>query len=121
MDNASNGGGIVRQVTDELLETMRMLREKKISAQEATASAVLGRTVIDAAKAETDFIRAVKGMPSGGIWSKRIDYLEPPVDANAAKAYGKELAARAAASIGDDARKKPTKSEEFGPTAEEWK
>lgn len=121
MDNTSNEGGIVRQVTDELLETMKMLREKKISAQEATASAVLGRTVIDAAKAETDFIRAVKGIPSGGIWSKRIDYLEPPVDETVAKAYGKELAARASASIGCDASKKPTKSEEFGPTAEEWK
>lgn len=120
MDNESNGG-IVRQVTDELLETMRMLREKKISAQEATASAVLGRTVIDAAKAETDFIRAVKGMPSGGIWSKRIDYLEPPVDTKTANAYGKELAARASESIGCDEMKKPTKSEEFGPTAEEWK
>lgn len=107
---------IVRRVTDELLTTLRDLREKRITAQEAMASAAVSRTIVDAANSETQFIRTVKAIPRGGIWSSRLQYLEPAVDGRKADAYVRAITAQE-----EQEPVRTTKKDEFGPTAKEWK
>ncbi len=116
MENISAIG----QVTGILLETMKKLSAKEIDTETANAIAFNGRTVIDAAKAETDFIRTVKAIPREGVWGARLQYLEPQVE----KTDERSLAKRLEAKISDEAEeksKKRTKSEIYGPTAEEWR
>lgn len=110
----------IGQVTGILLETMRKLAAKEIDTETANAIAFNGRTVIDAAKAETDFIRTVKAIPREGVWGSRMQYLEPQVE----KSEERSLAKRLEAKISEEAEERPqkrTKSEIYGPSAEEWR
>jgi len=110
----------IGQVTGILLDTMRKLASKEIDPGTAQAIALNGRAVIDAAKAETDFIRTVKAIPREGVWGSRLQYLEPQVDDPEERTPANRLEAR----VSGEAEKSPwkrTKSEIYGPSAEEWR
>ncbi len=79
---------IVRTAADIMIGAMKDLKEKKITPQEAKGIALLGKGVIDAANAEIKFIRTVKALQRGGIFSNNIQYLEPNVDSSKVKKLG---------------------------------
>ena len=70
---------MLRQASEMMLDAMRKVRDKNMDPKEATAIAQLGMGVINAANAETSFIKTVRGLPRGGIFGDHIQYLEPNV------------------------------------------
>jgi hypothetical protein len=69
---------IVLQAAEIMVQAMKNLNEKKISPQEATAMAQLGISVVQAANAEVQFIRATKTIPTTGIFGTDVRFIEPP-------------------------------------------
>lgn len=63
-----------------MLEAMTQIKEKKIDAKEGMAIAALGKTIVDTANAETQLIRVVRGLPRGGVFGNKIQYLEPQIE-----------------------------------------
>lgn len=120
MENAS----IMNEVTHIMLETMKKLVAGEIDSKTASAVAMNGHTIIDAANAETQFIRTVKALPRGGVFGNNLQYLEPSVDDKDAKSYEKQLIAKRKAEkieVEIDEPKANIKSAIYGPTAKEWK
>ncbi|MFA6688839.1 MAG: hypothetical protein WCS18_05105 [Sphaerochaetaceae bacterium] len=77
---------MLSQASEMMLEAMRKVRDKTMDPKEATAIAQLGLGVINAANAETAFIKTVRGIPRGGVFGDRIQYLEPNVSKEQEKA-----------------------------------
>ena len=69
--------GMVPETAELLLQTMRDVRDKKVSADDAKVIAQLGVGVIAAANAEVQFIRATQALPKGGIFGDEVKFLEP--------------------------------------------
>lgn len=93
MTSNNENKAMTTEAAQMMLEAMRALKEKSMTPQEATSMAVLGKTVIDAANAEIQFIRTVKAMPNnGGMFGKNVVYLEPEADKEALKEQDKRLA-----------------------------
>jgi len=78
-----------------MLDAMHKLTAKEITPHEAQGIAMLGKGVIDAANAEINFIKTVKAMPSdGGMFGKRVLYLEPECSKDALKEQQLRLEAK---------------------------
>ena len=111
---------VIGQVTGILLDTMRKLSANEMDTATAQAIAANGATVIAAAKAETDFVRAVKAIPREGVWGDRLRYLEPQVDKSAERELSKRLEAKIDGADVSGTARRPSK-DDFGPSAEDWK
>jgi hypothetical protein len=70
---------MLSQATEMMLDAMRQVRNKTMDPKDASAIAQLGIGVINAANAETSFIKIVRGLPRGGIFGDHIQYLDPNV------------------------------------------
>jgi len=105
-----------------LQDTMKRLQDGNMDVKTAQTMVMIGNTVINAANAETNFIKAVKAIPCNSVFGTHMRYLEPQIDDKEAKAYEKKLVEKRKAEkidveIDADGR---TKSTKYGPTAEEW-
>lgn len=69
---------MIREASELMIQAMHDLREKKIDTKEATALAQLGMTIVQAANAEVQFVKASKAVLHGGIFGDDVRMLEPP-------------------------------------------
>lgn len=69
---------MIREASELMIQAMKDLRERKIETKEATALAQLGMTIVQAANAEVQFVKAAKGVLRGGIFGDDVRMLEPP-------------------------------------------
>lgn len=112
---------VIGQVTGILLDTMRKLSANEMDTATAQAIAANGATVIAAAKAETDFVRAVKAIPREGVWGDRLRYLEPQVGKSAERELSKRLEAKIDDGADVSGKARRPSMNDFGPSAEDWK
>lgn len=59
----------INDLRDAMCDTLSLLKEGKITAEQARAASDIGKVIIDTAKVEVDYIRASKGGVS--------DFIEP--------------------------------------------
>ena len=76
---------MVREAAELMLQAMKDLSAKKITAQEAQSLAQLGISVVQAANVEVSFIKATKAIPADGVFGTDVRFLEPPEQDNGKK------------------------------------
>lgn len=89
-DNASAQSPL-SEATSIMLEAMRNLKEKKIDAKEAASFALLGHSVIEAAREITAFAKVTGYLPSDSVYGSRLQPLEPQVTQNSLDAQAVRL------------------------------
>lgn len=121
-ENSQQNASVLNSTIKELSETMQKLKNGTMDVKTAQTMVMIGNTVINAANAETNFIKAVKAIPCNSVFGTNMRYLEPQISDEEAKAYEKKLIEKRKAEkidveIDTDGR---TKSAKYGPTAKEW-
>lgn len=57
----------INDLRDSMFETLQLLKDKKITVEEAKAMSEIGQTIINSAKVEIDFVKATGSTGSGFI------------------------------------------------------
>lgn len=91
MDSQSRPQSPIAMATNIMLDAMQKLLHKEISADEASAIALNGRTIVEAAREATSFAKVTGFLPVDAAFGSSFREIEPQVSKEALVAQAKRI------------------------------